>query len=139
MTSQITMKKAVIFSKRRMILKVRVSLYNILTDQVFKERRMLIGLWLWFDPTDSEHVGNTSGSCSSRSSSSNGGTISDGEGNEDHRSSRIRQGSMENYWDMSPEQEKYYTEQFLTLQPDLVGLVCKILNVPIMTPNRDYK
>lgn len=32
----------------------------------------------------------------------------------------------ENYWDMSPEQEKYYTDQFLSLQSDLSGLVSYI-------------
>jgi hypothetical protein len=77
---------------------------------------------------DSEHGGgNSSDSSSSRSCSSNGGTISDGEGTEEARVSRVKhQGQMENYWDMSSEQEQYYTEQFLTLQPDLANLVGKV-------------
>ncbi|XP_021954660.1 ralBP1-associated Eps domain-containing protein 2 isoform X2 [Folsomia candida] len=60
---------------------------------------------------------------SSRSSSSNGATISDGEEERNHRGSRVKHPPHENYWDMSPEQEKYYTDQFLSLQSDLSGLV----------------
>lgn len=71
---------------------------------------------------DSEHAWHSSESGNSRSSSSNGGTISGGEGIEERR--RIKQHSqMENYWDMTTEQEKYYTDQFLTLNSDLSGLV----------------
>jgi hypothetical protein len=81
-------------------------------------------MYFYFIP-DSEHAWNSSDSAaaSSRSSSSNGGTISDGEGIEGRRSSRLKQAHMDNYWDMSPEQEKYYTDQFLTLHSDVNGLV----------------
>lgn len=72
---------------------------------------------------ESEHAWNSSDSGSSRSSSSNGGTISGGEGNEERRSSRLKAPPLDNYWDMSPEQEKYYTDQFLTLQMDSNSLV----------------
>ncbi|CAG7731911.1 unnamed protein product [Allacma fusca] len=73
--------------------------------------------------SDSEHVENSSKSSLSRSSSSAEATISDGEAPDEHINSRLRQCSLDNYWDMSVEQEKYYTEQFLLLQPDLNGVV----------------
>lgn len=75
---------------------------------------------------DSEHDENSSHSSASHSSSSACGTISEGEGGEDQLGVRIRQNSLENYWDMSVEQEKYYTEQFHLLQPDAHGLVRKL-------------
>ncbi|CAL8115006.1 unnamed protein product [Orchesella dallaii] len=73
--------------------------------------------------SESEHGENSSNSSVSHSSSSACGTISDGEAAEDQAGVRIRQNSLENYWDMSVEQEKYYTEQFHMLQPDHQGLV----------------
>lgn len=72
---------------------------------------------------ESEHDENSSNSSASHSSSSAAGTISDGEGGEDQLGLRLRQSSTENYWDMSVEQEKYYTEQFHLLHPDLHGQV----------------
>lgn len=79
---------------------------------------------LSFISIDSEHDDNSSNSYASHSSSSAGGTISEGECGEDQLGVRLRQNSMENYWDMSSEQEKYYTDQFQLLQPDHHGLVC---------------
>jgi len=72
---------------------------------------------------DSDRARNSCNSSLSRSSSSADPTVSDADGADGRVSSRVRQGSVDNYWDMTPEQEKYYTEQFLILQPDINGMV----------------
>lgn len=84
---------------------------------------MKISFYILIIITDSDHDDNSSNPTASHSSSSAGGTISDGEGGDDQLGVRIRQHAMENYWDMSNEQEKYYTEQFHLLLPDHHGLV----------------
>ncbi len=80
--------------------------------------------------TDSEHEhglerANSSRSSASRSSSSGAGTNSDGDGQEQLNalSGQPCDHSLPCIWDMTTEQMEYYTEQFLSLQPDVNGLV----------------